>query len=91
MLTRNEEFIGTVDIRTLHELNWSIMRLLARPFVERLELQRYKRKLLSSGHWERVRAVPRSDRPDLFDLYGLPAARVDTASVGETRVPYPLL
>jgi hypothetical protein len=88
MTQPNEQFIRSLDIRSLHELNWPIFRLLARSFVERLELQRYKRKLLSSGQWERIRAVPRTDRPHVFDLYGRPA---ETASAGNPRVPYPLL
>jgi hypothetical protein len=90
MIQPNEQFIRAVDIRSLHELNWPIFRLLARSFVERLELQRYKRKLLSSGQWERVRAVPRGDTPNVFDLYGQPAARAETASGASPRVPYPL-
>jgi hypothetical protein len=74
MTQATDQYIGTVDIRSLHELNWPIFRLLTRSFVERLELQRYKRKLFSSGQWERIRAVPRTDRPHVFDLYGLPAS-----------------
>ena len=73
-----EHFIGTVDVRELHELDWPIVRLLAPSFVERLELRRYKRHLLTSGRWDRVRAVPRRDSsggvsPHVFDLYGVPA------------------
>jgi hypothetical protein len=90
MTKPNDQFIETVDIRSLHELNWPIFRLLARSFVERLELQRYKRTLLSSGQWERIRAVPRADRPYLFDLYGLPAVRAEAASGGDARAPFPL-
>lgn len=90
MIQPNEHFIQTVDIRSLHELNWPILRLLTRSFVERLELQRYKRKLLLSGQWERIRAVPHIDRPHLVDLYGLPARSAKPNSTGKPRVPYPL-
>jgi hypothetical protein len=73
-----ERYLGTVDVRELHELHWPILRLLSRSFVEGLELQRYKRQLLASGQWERIRAVPHRDRsgevaPHQFDLYGVPA------------------
>ena len=89
MTERNEQLIGTIDVRTLHEVNWPIFRLLARSFVERLELRRYKRELLSSGQWERIRAVPRKDRPHVYDLLGRPASRANP--VATERVPYPLL
>ena len=49
MPQQTEHFIGTVDVRELHELDWPIVRLLAPSFVERLELRRYKRHLLASG------------------------------------------
>src|SRR5689334_14806007 len=89
MTQPKERFIGTVDVRSLHELNWPIFRLLTRSFVERLELQRYKRKLLASGQWERIRAVPQPDR-HLFDLYGRPGQPAEAASASDARVPYPL-
>jgi hypothetical protein len=77
MAQPTEHFLGTVDVRELHELDWPIVRLLARSFVERLELRRYKLQLLASGQWDRVRAVPHRDSagevsPHLFDLYGVP-------------------
>ena len=90
MTQPNEQFIQTLDVRNLHELNWPIFRLLTRSFVERLELQRYKRKLLASEQWERILAVARPDRPHLFDLYGRPARRAEAASASDARVPYPL-
>ena len=83
-----EQFIGTVDVRTLHDLDWPIFRLLARAYVERLELRRYKRQILASGEWDRVRAVPHKSRPHLFDLYGVPAPRADTVPRAGARVPF---
>ena len=90
MTQSTEHFIGTVDVRTLHELDWPIFRLLARSYVERLELRRYKRQILASGEWDRVRAVPHKNRPHLFDLYGVPAPRTDTVATAAERVPFTL-
>ena len=83
-----EHFIGTVDVRELHELDWPIVRLLARSFVERLELRRYKRHLLASGQWDRIRAIPRRDSsgdasPHLFDLYGVPAPQAGAVTLAD--------
>jgi hypothetical protein len=83
MPQQKEQFIGTVDVRELRELDWPIMRLLTRSFVERLELRRYKRHLLASGQWDRIRAIPRRDSssgvsPHQFDLYGVPASQAST-------------
>jgi hypothetical protein len=80
MPQQKEQFIGAVDARELRELDWPIMRLLARSFVERLELRRYKRHLLASGQWDRIRAIPRRDSSGglsshHFDLYGVPASQ----------------
>ena len=79
MSQQTEDHLAAIDVRHLHEFDWPITRLLARPFVERLELQRYKRQLLASGRWERIRAVPHRDgsgevSPHVFDLYGVPAS-----------------
>ena len=90
-----ERFLGTVDVRELHELHWPILRLLSRSFVEQLELRRYKRQLLASGQWDRIRAVPHRDRsgqlsPHRFDLYGVPApghAGVATPPEGSAALP----
>jgi hypothetical protein len=78
MPQQKEQFIQTVDVRELHELDWPILRLLTPSFVERLELRRYKHHLLASGQWDRIRAMPRRDSsggvsPNVFDLYGVPA------------------
>jgi hypothetical protein len=81
-----EQFIGTVDVRTLHELDWPIFRLLAPTFVERLELRRYKRQLLVSGWWDRVRAVPHEDSSHVFDLYGVRAPQAITAGASHAEV-----
>ena len=37
MPQQTEHFIGTVDVRELHEFDWPMLRLLAPSFVERLE------------------------------------------------------
>ena len=89
-----EHFIETVDRRHLHELDWPIVRLLARSFVERLELQRYKRHLVASGRWDRIRAVPHRDgsggvSPHVFDLYGLPAPHAEAATSSERDAALP--
>ena len=78
MSQRTEHYLGTVDVRDLHELDWPILRLLNPTFVDRLELQRHKRRLLASQHWDRIRAVPlRDDEGNVsghtFELYGVPA------------------
>jgi hypothetical protein len=88
MPQQKKHFIGTVDVRELHELSWPIMRLLARSWVERLELRRYKRHLLASGQWDRIRAIPRRDSsggvsPYLFDLHGVPAPRAGAVTAAE--------
>ena len=80
-----EHFLGTVDVRDLHEFNWPILRLLSRSFVERLELQRYKRRLLASQQWDRIRAVPHRDgagkvSSHTFELYGVAAPDADAWS-----------
>ena len=90
MPEQKQHFIETVDVRELHELDWPIVRLLARSFVERLELRRYKRHLLASGQWGRIRAIPRRDSsgavsPYVFDLYGVPAP--PAGAVSATDMP----
>jgi hypothetical protein len=72
-----EQFIGTVDLWSLHQLRWPVMRVFARHFVETQELCRYERDLLSTGRWASVRFSPHaSERGDLsshvFDVYGAP-------------------
>ena len=92
-----ERYLGTVDVRELHELHWPILRLLSRSFVERLELRRYKRLFLASGQWDRIRAVPKRDRsgevsPHLFDLYRVPAPdHAGAAPPPDRPVAFPLL
>jgi hypothetical protein len=76
MAQRSEHFLGTVDVRHLHEFDWPIVRLLNRSFVERLELQRFKRQLLTSHQYDRIRAVPHRDgegklSTHTFELYGV--------------------
>lgn len=73
-----EQFLETIDVRELNELRWPIVRLLAPSFVDRMELRRHNRRLLETGLWDRIRAVPYR-HPDgkvssqVFELYGTPA------------------
>jgi hypothetical protein len=95
MAQPTEHVLGTVDVRALHELHWPILRLLTRSFVERLELQRYKRDLLAWGRWDRIRAVPHRSgsggvSPRLFDLYGVPAPQAGTVTPPEMSATLPL-
>jgi hypothetical protein len=88
MREQKQHFIETVDVRELRELDWPIVRLLAPSFVERLELRRYKRHLLASGQWDRIRAIPRRDSsggvsPNVFDLYGVPAPRAGAVTTAD--------
>jgi hypothetical protein len=82
MMKATEQFLGTVDVRKLRELDWPIVRAVTPSFVDRLELQRYKRRLLASQKWDRIRDVPRR-REDgtlsahTFELYGVPAPDAD--------------
>ena len=79
-----EEFVGTVDVWQLREMRWPIMRLLARRYVNELELHRYLARLLSTGRWSNGHAVPHPHAHDpeqhLFDVYGCPAASAHQAS-----------
>jgi hypothetical protein len=88
MPRQKEQFIGTVDVHELNEFDWPIIRLLARSFVERLELRRHKQRLLASGQWDRIRAIPRRDSsggvsPRVFDLYGVPAPQAGAVAAAE--------
>jgi hypothetical protein len=79
-----ERFLEAVDVRDLHEFDWPIVRLVSPSFVEHLELQRYKRRLLDSQRWDRIRAVPHRDAAGnvsshRFELYGVPASTEDAS------------
>ncbi|HLZ29975.1 MAG TPA: hypothetical protein VKV73_21855 [Chloroflexota bacterium] len=70
-----DEFIETIDMWALGSLRWPVMRVLSRPFVEKLELRRYERGLLATGRWTLVRVSPQlSDAgvasTHVFDVYG---------------------
>lgn len=71
----DEEFIGTVDVWQLRQLRWPVMRILARHFVEELELGRYMRRLLATGEWSAVRVQPRPNpaqaETHVYDVYGV--------------------
>jgi hypothetical protein len=84
-----EQFLGTVDVRHLHEFDWPILRLINRSFVERLELQRFKRQLLTSHQYDRIRTVPHRDgdgnvSTHTFELYGVPAPHVAESARAES-------
>ena len=88
MTKREEEFLGTVDVREHRQVHWPIIGVFARRFVDQLELRQYKRQLLATGRWKVIRAVPqRKPSGDLsthvFDLFGTP----ESAPVG--RQPRP--
>jgi hypothetical protein len=72
------ELIGTIDIGQLHEFRWPFMRILARRYVEEMEMGRYMRTLLATRRWAVVRMVPHSTREGAlstrkFDVYGVSA------------------
>jgi hypothetical protein len=58
MALSDEHFIAHVDTTQLHQLRWPILGILARHYVEHLELRHYLNELLASGAWLSVRAVP---------------------------------
>jgi hypothetical protein len=85
MSQQTEQFLGTVDVRDLHEFDWPILRLLTPSFVERLELQCHKRRLLASERWDRIRAVPYRNADGkvsshTFELYGVPAPNAEAST-----------
>jgi hypothetical protein len=54
------ELIATVDVRELHSIRWGMMRQIFPRFVEDIELGRYLRTLLASGHYGAVRIAQRT-------------------------------
>ena len=84
LLQNTEQFIGTIDVRDLHEYRWPIVGVLARRFVDRLELRRHERKLLDSGQWTSIRCVPlRDGSASVYELFGTPAE----GAAGSDNVP----
>jgi hypothetical protein len=83
MSQNSEQFIGSIDVRNLHEYRWPIIGVLARRFVNRLELRRHERHLLDSGQWTSIRSAPlRDGTGSVYELFGTPAegaARSDNA------------
>jgi hypothetical protein len=76
-----EELIGIVDAGQLHDIRWPFMRVLARRYVEDLEMGRYVRRLLASQRWAMVRLVPHNTEQGapstrVFDVYGTPARSI---------------
>ena len=71
---RSEVIIGTVDVRQLDSrVEWPIMRLLARRYVDHLALGFFVRDLLSTDDWSVVRAVPRPGAQHVYDVFGVRA------------------
>jgi hypothetical protein len=73
---RSDELIAIIDARELQGIRWGIMRQMFPKFVEEVELGRYLRTLLTSGHHGVVRIEPHHDadgRPSthIFDVYRL--------------------
>jgi hypothetical protein len=72
--TSGAELIATIDVRELHGIRWGMMRQMFPKFVEEIELGRYLRELLVSGHYGALRVEPHQD-PDgspsthIFGLY----------------------
>ena len=76
-----EELIGIVDAGQLHEVRWPLVRLLARRYVEDLEMGGYVRRLLASHRWAMVRLVPHTTEQGepsthVFDVYGTPTGSI---------------
>jgi hypothetical protein len=72
-----EQFIETVDVAELNTIRGPIERLLARRYVEELELGRYLRGLLATRRWSHLRVVPHQNEQGVpsshvFDVYGVP-------------------
>ena len=77
MSVTEEMPIGSVDVWELHHFKWPIVRLFARRAVDRLELRRYRRVLLSTRRCDRVRAVPHREAGSrlsehIYDFFGHP-------------------
>jgi hypothetical protein len=71
-----EQLVTTIDVRELHAIRWGIMRQMFPKFVEEIELGRYLRELLTSGHYGAVRVEPHQGpdgRPSthIFDVFRL--------------------
>jgi hypothetical protein len=76
MDTGQEEFIETVDVRQLRNLDWPVLRVLCRGFVEHRELRQYERNLLDQHRWKMIRCVPHlaesgKASTHLYDVYGI--------------------
>jgi hypothetical protein len=74
MALSDEQFIAHVDTTLLHHLRLPILGILARHYVEQLELRYFLDELLATGTWFSVRAVPNrsraDDAPSEFDVFG---------------------
>lgn len=71
------EFIAHVDAESLHQLHWPILQMLAPGYVAHFELTHYLDRLLATGDWLSVRAVPyqvdgapNDTARHGFDIYG---------------------
>ena len=74
--SNDEELIATIDAHELHGIRWGMMRQMFPKFVEEIELGRYLRELLTSGHYGVVRVSRHRDSggqlsTHAFDVYRL--------------------
>jgi hypothetical protein len=90
----DEQFIAHVDTTLLHHLRWPILAILARHYVEHLELRYYLDELLAGGTWVSVRAVPHAIQrcpadgmTSEFDIFGRPACSPTEARHIHVRRP----
>jgi hypothetical protein len=79
MVGTRDEFIAHIYTASLRQLHWPFLRVLAPGYVEHFELTHYLDRLLASGDWLSVRAVPHqadgrltNATPREFDIYGHP-------------------
>jgi hypothetical protein len=74
--SESDALVTTIDVRELHGIRWGIMRQIFPKFVEEVELGRYLRVLLTSGHYGAVRVEPhagpdRQPSTHIFDVFRL--------------------
>jgi hypothetical protein len=80
MMHDQDEFVETINLWQLRQVQWPLMRVLSPHFIAEVELGRYMKRLLASGRWNVIRVVPHQDggRPSdhVFDVYGQPASPI---------------
>ena len=71
-----DELVETIDVRDLHSIRWGFMRTMFPRFVDDIELGRFLRTILATGHYSAVRVEPcrgSDGKPSthVFDVYRL--------------------